>query len=712
MQKMNHSINSHKTNYHRNGHNHINVVVPLRIIFLLVILFVSAWVRFDGIAEQGIAKGDNSRYIREGKIWADGQPPKYAGTFYRPVSYFLHGMAIRIFGYNDYSIKMLHGIMDMISILLIFIIASILTRDLWAGVASSLIYAFLPGVIYLVRAEMVHVESTFFALVAFLFFMLFEGKKTKNSVKFFLLFISGFSLGLAANTHGDLAFLAPGYVLYLFVKSYNSQTKRKFLKEFLILSSIFTFSFFTPYLLGFLLFGTKKVLQVLLSELSAAQFGSVHICGQVSKPLVFLYILYYLIKYYFIKQVFLIGMLLTGSIFIMIYRKKKKKSDPLLVYFPLILIFSYALLHSCFFDAFGGGRYLMPLVPMVIFIITYWYNKFFIQFLGKYSLIAFIFLFLMIFLVNPKVMPGKMYKSQYRLIYDILKDDVNSKNKLLLAPAAIYSFDRAFKLDLYFGKNAVYMNHLPIKDEYNLKSLKELLKDMDIRYIFLGKRIDRRFIGKDFPLTGLYKRWFRNDKNPYSLEKDLEIIQAYIRSKGGMVINMNRFGKIYYLTGKKSVQKESGLITNGSFENWWKGFPMGEWKLLSGRISRSFEATEGLNSIRFAPTHKGDKKGTRIIWVFRKPLQKNVSKLRVRLDVKAGKSGKFVFFFTAGINVKKQTIKPGEVRYNGKGDWVTLSEDFAITTNMRTLIFHLWLQPGAREPAFVDNLSIIPIVRD
>jgi hypothetical protein len=98
--------------------------------------------------------------------------------------------------------------------------------------------------------------------------------------------------------------------------------------------------------------------------------------------------------------------------------------------------------------------------------------------------------------------------------------------------------------------------------------------------------------------------------------------------------------------------------------------------------------------------------------VYTRPIWKNETKFKVRLDVKVGKLDKFVFFFTAEINGKRQAIKPGKVRPIGKGEWVTLSEDFIITTDMRNIIFHLWLRPGAREPAFVDNLSIITVRRD
>jgi len=188
----------------------------------------------------------------------------------------------------------------------------------------------------------------------------------------------------------------------------------------------------------------------------------------------------------------------------------------------------------------------------------------------------------------------------------------------------------------------------------------------------------------------------------------LEIIHAYIKSRGGFLINKNRFGKIYYLTDEKPEQKIPGLIANGSFEHWRKGFPMGEWKLKSGKVLKSGEATKGSFSIHFEPTASNDKKGTRMIWVFGKPLHllENGSKLRVRLDAKS-KSNKFLFCFTAKINGKWKNVDPGMIRYTGKDEWETLSGDFVITPDMEWLFFNLWLQAGAKKPAVVDNLSII-----
>ena len=172
---------------------------------------------------------------------------------------------------------------------------------------------------------------------------------------------------------------------------------------------------------------------------------------------------------------------------------------------------------------------------------------------------------------------------------------------------------------------------------------------------------------------------YSNENFRYSLEKDLEIIQSYIKSRGGLLINKNNSGKIYYLTDDKSLQEETGLIPNGSFEYWWKCLPMGEWWQVNGNVLKSRQSTKGSDSIRFEPNNVENKKGTRIIHML----------------------GKTSYLLKHGSK-----IKPGIITYTGKGEWITLSGHFAITAHMEVLAFHLLLQPGARKPAFVDNLSI------
>lgn len=682
---------------------HLKVVIP--IFFLIIVLFFSAWVRFDGITEVGIHSGDSSTYMNEAKRWAGDQQPRFLGNrFYRPVSYFLQGTAIRIFGYNDYSIKILHSVMDMFSILLIFIIATILAGNLWAGTMSSLIYAFLPGVVTLARLELPYTESTFFVLLSFLFFVLSDKRKAGNGFKYFLLAMSGLSSGLAANTHPDLAFLAPGYVLYLFIVSYDSQNKIRWLKKFLILSSIFTFFFFAPYLVGFFIFGTQKVLQVFFNEIQAGTSLRTSMFGRDSKPAIFFSIFYGLIKYFFGKPFLLTVILLVAAAPIMIYRKIKKEKDTPRAHLPLTLVLSYAFLYLFFLNTSPKPSVLMSLLPMIIFIITLWFYKIFKQHLGKYAVMVFVCFFFILFLLNPKTLPGETAnKSLFRFVYDELKNDVDKENKLMIAPVPVWD-GRGFKLDLYFGnKNAIYMRDLPIEDEYNLNTLSRLLKKKRLRYILVKKNVQKVLLNPGFLPPKIFRGWLRNEKFHYSLEKDLEIIRDYIRSRSGILISDTNYGTLYCFTDDKTP----GLIKNGSFEYWRQGIPLGDWKRISGNVSKAGEATHGSHSMCLEPDGENV---TRVTWRYENTPQIPGTrlKLRVRLDMKAGKPGEFFFYFRALVGKNWQRLKPGIVKYTGNGEWVTFSGDIEPVNDMRSLILDMWLRKVANKPAFIDNISITP----
>ncbi|MDQ1355416.1 MAG: hypothetical protein QG657_5726 [Acidobacteriota bacterium] len=528
------------------------------ILLLLVVLFFGAWVRFDGLSRQGVAPGDSFEYLKEAKLWADGETPKFLkGRFYRPVSYFLQGKALRLFGYNDYAIKMLNAGMDLISILLVFLILSLLTVNLWTGAAGALLYSFLPAIVNQARWEMLHAESTFFSLWAFLFFILSVKREIQDKadkVHFLFLALAGLNVGLAANTHPDMAFLAVGYVLYLLAAYFNKTQIGKSLQTFILRSFIFSISFFVPYAVGFFLFGPEKVIRVILNESSLCTAFMTDLLGYVSKPGIFFDIFAQLLRGYFGKQFILTLVLLVGVVFIMGYRKVKKENDPPWFYLAPVLLLSYAFCFCCVLKTSPEQRVLMPLVPLVIFIIVPWFYQFFAQFTGKYSTTAFFFLFVIVFLLNPKTLPGQTpARSPIRFIYDILGQEVKPRNKLLIAPAIVWD-GKGFQHEFYFGReSAIYLAALPIAEEYNLKSLSALLKSKRIRYIFLDYNDMQTVLlkpGCPIPLKS-FRNWLRNDKFHYSLEKDFAIIREYIQLRGGILISDTPYGQLYKLTDKK-----------------------------------------------------------------------------------------------------------------------------------------------------------------
>ncbi len=702
--------------YDRKTTDKILVTVP--IVLLLVLLFFSGWVRLYNITNQGMMPGDGYSYLNEAKLWADGKTPTFLkGWFYRPVLYFLQGMAIKFFGYTDYSVKILNCIMDLFSIILIFLIASRLAGNRWVGLSGSLLYAFLNVVIYFSRYEMPQPVSTFFVMLAFYFFILFDNRGKKGFKTYLLLFLAGFSSGLAANTHPDLAFLGPGYVLYLLIKQFDLKNKRDSIKTFLIQAAIFTFSFFLPYGLGFILFGFKRVLQVFFNEFLLANKNMPGKYGKMPGPLIFLSVLLAVIRYPFASRYLIFALLITGAILIILYRRIKKEDDSLSAYLPLILLSGYALFYASLIDTFNPslGRILIPLIPLVIFILTYWYYKFFQQLLGKYALVFFICFSLGLFFLSPKAMfkTVKYYKAPQRTVYDALKDKVDEKNKVLLAPALLSFFDYSYRCDLYLGKNALYMVQLPIKDEYNATILRELLKDKNIRYIFIGKggSLDYNYINPNFPLPGwdYCIAWFRNPKFKYSLEKDLEIIHDYIRDRGGLAIYEYGFGEIYLLTDRNissfSAHKNN-LLKNGSFEVWLNGLPLEGWELGYGKISMSGAAADGSYSIQF---ESGSNNGTSLKRLFThssSPPGQGL-KLNIQVDIKTGEPDKFTFYINVLKDEKWSRVIPVKLNTAPKGEWLTLSGDFEIPPGVVYYVFNLWLQPGASRPVLVDNCVVI-----
>ncbi|MCP4398959.1 MAG: hypothetical protein GY801_16875 [bacterium] len=126
---MGHSLHTHLDKHLSPKFQHI--ILPC-LLFGGLLIF-AAFVRFNQITIQGTVGSDTFGYLKEAKLWVDGKPPQFIQKmiFYRPAIFLLHSWAIRIGGWNDYSIKMLHAFMDMCSMSFIFLIAYILSKNWW-----------------------------------------------------------------------------------------------------------------------------------------------------------------------------------------------------------------------------------------------------------------------------------------------------------------------------------------------------------------------------------------------------------------------------------------------------------------------------------------------------------------------------------------------------------------------------------------------------
>ncbi len=529
---------------------------------LAIILIMGSWFRFQSVTQQGICPGDGVKYTQEALRWASGQPPTFLQQkFYRPAAYFLQGAGLRLFGINDYAIKLIHGIMDLVSILLLYRIVRRLTRSPWPGLAACLVYASLPAVISLSRMELLHTESTFLTLWAVLFLVVFITRSARSTsgkpASYSWLAGAGFFLGLSANTHADLAFLAPGIVVYLFISAFQPITAAWRVKRFLMTTAVFSAAFFTPYLIGMVLFGFRKVWTVFITE--TFQFNALMdtTYPNVSKPVLVYNLTRYTLKYYFGSQSLIAGLLALGSTGIMIQRRLTKVPNPAGSYLPFCLLFTYVTVYTFFFRSFEPrfGRIMLPLLPLFLTFVFQWYYLF-LRDLRSMTLkrrqqgrLVFIGLAILWwgFLPNAATEP-QVEKTEYRYVYDLLKTRVDSRNKLLITPVAIVPYSRGFRCDLYFGRNAVYLNQLPLAGEYTLAALRDLLKKQSIRFVWVGNNADPSIQDPSVRIPENYKRWLRNEKYPYSVEKDIAIVYRYIMERRGVLIDRSKLGKLYWLT--------------------------------------------------------------------------------------------------------------------------------------------------------------------
>lgn len=522
----------------------------LFIIICLGVIFSAAQIRYAGITTQGISRGDSFGYLREAKLWAENKSPEFmGGSFYRPAIYFFQGLAIKFLGYNDYSIKTLNVTADMLNILLIFLISYLLTKNKWVGIIAVLFYAFNVYVLMWARTEFPHTLSTTFVLFSLLFYLLFEHYPRNKICCKLLLFLSGFFVGMAANTHPDLAFLGPGYVFCFLCSAIIQRKKSNPYITFIFNSFIFSIGFVMPYTIGVIAFGFSKVVNVFSAEVFVSQVNLTERYGESSFFTLFSNILRYSFESGIKSRIIQLGSIVGISISaIWILRWFRGKKDALISYVPIILIISYLILYSIIVGVFPihYTRLFLPLFPLFLIMIVYWYYKFFKMFSVRWGIVLFVFVFTASFFFQISQLPGKKYpQSQYRHIYDVLKNKIDSKNKVMIAPACVYSFDLGFQCDLYFGNNSIYLCRLPLDETYSVEMLHKVIDSMNISYIFISKEIDTRLMKPDFSLSPTYEAWFRREGEPYSLAKDLEILHKFIQNEGGTLVKETCWGSIY-----------------------------------------------------------------------------------------------------------------------------------------------------------------------
>ena len=222
-----------------------------------VVLLLAARQRLAWITEVGMMGGDGFRYMEAAHQWAGGNYHHFMNGYYRPGYYLLGALAVKLFGYHDYTLKLLSVLSDLVNICLIYRLGVMLIGGRVLALIPVLLYASLLDVVFIARGEMPHMVTETTVLLTLIAFI--------HSVRMFRagrrsawmwLGLAGLGAGVGSNIHPDVAFLGPGYIACLGLTAWlDGRGRPRPLLTLVLRCALFTSAFFLPYLLGVLVYG-------------------------------------------------------------------------------------------------------------------------------------------------------------------------------------------------------------------------------------------------------------------------------------------------------------------------------------------------------------------------------------------------------------------------------------------------------------------------
>ena len=471
------------------------------LVALAGVLGYSAYYRFTGITERGMIHADVDawKYLDVAKDWSDGNYTWMSGSyaqknaFYRPMAHLLHMVAIRLWGYNDYSFKILNVVFDLAVVVLVFLISLLLTHSGWVGVFTALIYATIPKVLFYDWGEIPHAVAGFWVSASLLSYVAGVRLSPKRLP---LLAVSGVLLGCAANIHPDLALLGPGFVAALCIEAWAAH-ERNWARPLAARAAALTAGFFLPYAGGMAFFGPRTVVEVFSREFSLSRDAYSNSAQRSSVATIPFRILYRgidgIFEHHMAMMWFFAGALAIAAVCTLF--RKTRRIEGLVA--PILLI-AYALGYAVGVGDFPVNmfRVLIPLLPVLLVATTFWYYEGFKQLAGRYAIWAFLPLACIMLWSHPLV--SEWTRNSWRVpaargiraTYDKLRTCVNEDNRLLIlplgAPHAQFARHWGLSHDIYFGSNALYLTKVdsfPLP--YSVQALRQICTRYKVRYVIV-----------------------------------------------------------------------------------------------------------------------------------------------------------------------------------------------------------------------------------
>jgi hypothetical protein len=508
------------------------------ILSYILVFFINFW----GFWQSGIEGNDAVFYIRVALEWVNQNFVfTYPGndSFFRPILFALMSLSYKIFGIKPYALKIFNLLTFLSIAWTMFKISDFYLKSFWRHVPFLLV-ALIPKFMLQSRVELAHLISTLFVLLTFYFLLKFQ----KNQSRKFLVCSSIFA-HFAMSAHTDLAFIAPSMVFILFFHEPIKNFKVHFKNAF-----IFTAVYFLPFIIYHLIWNLPSIIEMIKHNQAFPKI----VPGKSFPDLFFEFWstgLRSLIGTPFTQLFYLSGIFYLFRKF----RLKEITKDEIKLIFPLFL---YTLLFEILIKRNVLSplvRLLIPFIPMVMIFIVLQISKYFEQtknIVKKSTIILFLVIAVFYPWKDYPFLPSLAYydpqaeinflkyKTAPQEVFHVLKSQVDSNQKVLIAPSQINEHYDLYNLPFYFNGNAVSLKNClsPMKIENFLISNK-------IKYIYIAslRNFKQKWIDKtkeeNTPFCLLQGRFYEGETEVHHLM--LSLIKFPLK----MIYDHPYYGSIY-----------------------------------------------------------------------------------------------------------------------------------------------------------------------
>lgn len=485
----------------------------LNILYVTVILtsFIITIFHLHYVKEIGF-RGDANYYIEySARLFENNFEP----LMFRPFYYLYGNLAQKIFGLNDYSIKIFNIILFGINGVLTFVISKQLFKNNLISLTPTFLLFSNPGANLEATTENTTMLSTFLVLIFLLFFFYIKKKVEKKLVTYSVLF--GFYAAALFFTHEELIVIC-AFNSLLLINYFKS--KKNFIKfltiqmtTFVGISLIFILKFANDSLIKNFISQALNVLPKNINYFIRSKYHNTDYDIQLSITNLFDYFnndILNIFPKYFIPNYFVL--LIFIVYFILILKNKKKDENLNILTLNLIIYFIVLIL-----TIRAAPRLFISYYP-IFFIIFVFAVNYIIQIVLKNNFKPIITLFLFSYIIFNNffyLFPHK-YKNeitQDKLLFNFLNDKINNTNKILLL-SSIYDagpgtgarkkigdqFTENYSLSskVYFGENAILFRNI-LRFESDVKDFLSFIKKNKIKYaIFKEEYSEKAYTKKEF----------------------------------------------------------------------------------------------------------------------------------------------------------------------------------------------------------------------